>query len=352
MTRRERFAVLLMVSLLGSGSHARAEPAAALITDPVYAHAQQRVEVEPGRSLNLHCTGSGRPTVIFESGLTDPTNVWGLVQPRVAATTRACSYDRAGIGFSDPAQRPSTSAHIVDDLHRLLRAAAIEPPYVLVAHSSGAIHVRLYAATYPSEVAGMVLVDPSSEDQTESYRKLDPRRLTREQWQTQVVGASWGLRRQCIAAAEAATLMAGTELYKKCDFPQMAQLSADLQAATIAFQMTAAFQRAQLSEEETFGASQDALKRANRDLGAMPLIVLTKGPRPPPATPLPPEEQALRDAREQLWFSLNRAIAERSTRGKQRIVPGAGHLIHLEKPDVVGDAVMDVWRTAKTVTAR
>jgi len=87
------------------------------------------VTVEAGRQLNLYCTGRGAPTVVFDSGLGDGTKAWGLVQSVIAAHTRACSYDRAGLGFSDPSARPGTNANSVDGLHRLLHAAGIKPPY-------------------------------------------------------------------------------------------------------------------------------------------------------------------------------------------------------------------------------
>lgn len=108
-----------------------AQKSTAVIDDPAYTHAQRLVTVEAGRRLNLYCTGRGAPTVVFDSGLGDGTKAWGLVQSVIAAHTRACSYDRAGLGFSDPSARPGTSANSVDGLHRLLQAAGIKPPYDL-----------------------------------------------------------------------------------------------------------------------------------------------------------------------------------------------------------------------------
>jgi pimeloyl-ACP methyl ester carboxylesterase len=143
----------------------------AVIDDPAYTHPQRLVELEPGRRLNLYCTGKGSPTVIFDSGGGDETIAWATVQPVIAGHTQACSYDRAGLGFSDPGKRTSDSANIVDDLHRLLTAAAIKPPYVLVGASYGGLNVRLYADTYPTDVAGMVLVDSTSEDWKEEELK-------------------------------------------------------------------------------------------------------------------------------------------------------------------------------------
>jgi pimeloyl-ACP methyl ester carboxylesterase len=142
-----------------------------VIDGPAYAHAQRLVEIEPGRRLNLYCTGKGSPTVVFDSGGGDETIAWAPVQPVIAAHTQACSYDRAGLGFSDPSKRTSDSTNIVDDLHRLLTAAAIKPPYVLVGASYGGLNVRLYADTYPTDVAGMVLVDSTSEDWKEEELK-------------------------------------------------------------------------------------------------------------------------------------------------------------------------------------
>lgn len=121
-----------------------------------------------GYRLHIYCTGpqdTGNPTVILEtlSGGTSPD--WGWVQPEIAKVTLVCSYDRAGRGWSDPSPNPITLQQTVSDLHILLGNAGITEPYVLVGHSIGGIYVRKYAAEYPNEVAGMVLVDSSHPDQ-------------------------------------------------------------------------------------------------------------------------------------------------------------------------------------------
>ena len=117
------------------------------------------------RRLFLRCIGSGGPTVILEGGYGDDGTIWGPVQLPVARFARVCSYDRAGLMRSDPpGHYPRTADEVVADLHALLTAAEVKPPYVLVGHSFGALYVRLYAATYPDEVAGLVLVDPWHED--------------------------------------------------------------------------------------------------------------------------------------------------------------------------------------------
>lgn len=114
-----------------------------------------------GYKLHLHCLGTGSPTVIAENGLGGSSPDWSLVQPAVSQTTRICSYDRAGAGWSEVGPGPRTSRQISAELHTLLTNARIAGPYVLVGHSAGGLHVQVYASQYPAEVAGLVLVDPT-----------------------------------------------------------------------------------------------------------------------------------------------------------------------------------------------
>ena len=138
--------------------------------------------------------------------------------------------------------------------------------------------------------------------------------------------------------------MPGADVYKKCGFVQYAQLSDRVRDANIAFQMAAPFQRAQLSEEENvFGQSAESL-RAAPPLPRVRLIVLTQGPPPAPAEPLPPEKQALRAARYAMWVGLHARLAAQSARGEQRIVEGSGHNIPLERPQAVIDAILEMTR--------
>jgi pimeloyl-ACP methyl ester carboxylesterase len=125
-----------------------------------------------GRRLHISCTGTGSPTVILEAGLGDSSATWKSVQPPVAQVTRVCSYDRAGKGTSDPDPRKEfrTSRAAVDDLSRLLRAAPVSGPYVLVGHSLGGAYIRLYATRFPKDVVGMVLVDASHEHQYDRFK--------------------------------------------------------------------------------------------------------------------------------------------------------------------------------------
>jgi pimeloyl-ACP methyl ester carboxylesterase len=116
-----------------------------------------------GHRLHLHCLGSGSPTVVLDAGLGGTSLDWVLVQKDIAETTRACSYDRAGMGWSDAGPMPRTPERIAAELHTLLTNAHIDGPYVLVGHSLGGKNVRRFAIDHPHDVAGMVLVDARSE---------------------------------------------------------------------------------------------------------------------------------------------------------------------------------------------
>jgi pimeloyl-ACP methyl ester carboxylesterase len=113
-----------------------------------------------GRHLYLACQGTAAPTVVFVAGLGDSGEAaWGAVWGQVARSTRACVYDRAGLGRSDPNPKTTTYQAATDDLHALLRRGRIPGPYVLVGHSLGGLLARLYAHQHPADVAAVVLVD-------------------------------------------------------------------------------------------------------------------------------------------------------------------------------------------------
>lgn len=118
-----------------------------------------------GHQMHIDCAGEGSPTVILEAAGGHFSAEWARVQPVIAQSTRVCAYDRAGYGWSEPGPEPRDAEHVASELHSLLAAANVEPPYVLVAHSVGGIYIRVYNAQYPGEVAGMVLVDSSHPDQ-------------------------------------------------------------------------------------------------------------------------------------------------------------------------------------------
>lgn len=314
-------------------------PAAASEDDSMYLQPQRRVEVEPGRRLNLVCRGEGSPTVVFESGLAEPTSTWFKVQPSIAKKTRACSYDRAGSGFSDAPTRAGSSANLVDDLRKLLVAADIAPPYVLVGQSYGGMNVRLYYYLHPDEVVGLVLVDPSHEDQTEGYRLLSPRGFNPEQWAA-MREPSFMTRRECVGRA-ATGFEPGSEWYGKCVFDPPPQLTGALKQAYLDMQQKPAFHLAQLTEEENvFDASVTQLRAERRAFIDLPVIVLTQSPDPKPLRDW--ETAHLRKARTRMWSNLHQSLADASSRGIHRVVPDSDHSIHLSQPVAVISAIEEI----------
>jgi len=124
-----------------------------------------------GFNMHLYCTGSGAPTVILESGVGDDSLKWGKVQPELSKVTRVCSYDRAGLGWSDPQPGIRDSNSIADQLHGLLAAAGIGGPHVLMGHSIAGLHMRAYVSKYPQTVAGLVLVDVGTPSQIQQMHQ-------------------------------------------------------------------------------------------------------------------------------------------------------------------------------------
>jgi pimeloyl-ACP methyl ester carboxylesterase len=123
----------------------------------------------------LDCTGPAHgTTVILEAGTGDSSDAWSVVQKQVEQFAHVCSYDRLGLGKSSKPNVTHTADEIVEDLHQLLRAAQIPPPYVMVGHSIGGIYVRKYSAIYPAEVTGMVLVDSAHEEQFSRVSQVSP----------------------------------------------------------------------------------------------------------------------------------------------------------------------------------
>ena len=127
-----------------------------------------------GRRLALTCSGRGSPVVVLETGLGAESNEWATVQRAIQVLTRVCTYDRAGRGVSDRASSPRSAVDMVEDLHKLLGAAEIPGPYVLVGHSLGGLLMRLYASRHRDEVAGLVLVDSMHEDQFDVFGEMFP----------------------------------------------------------------------------------------------------------------------------------------------------------------------------------
>jgi pimeloyl-ACP methyl ester carboxylesterase len=153
---KKRLAVAAFLTLL----------AAAALSDTV---SPELVQVGNLR-VETKVEGTGNPPVILESGFTGGLFLWGPVQSQIAKETLTLSYERAGLGRSDLGPEPRSAEQIARELHALLAAKAISPPYILVGHSAGGLYVRVFARMYPKAIAGLVLVDPASE---EDYERLE-----------------------------------------------------------------------------------------------------------------------------------------------------------------------------------
>lgn len=327
--------VFAMALAFATGCALASGPTHSVVTDMAYIEPARMVDIG-GRSMNIDCVGHGSPTVVFDAGLGDQIRAWAMVQPAVSKVTRACSYDRAGLGFSDSSGRAGDAANAVDDLHRLLVAASIKPPYVLVGHSLGGMYMQLFADRHRAEVAGMVLVDPVSFDQGRRYGRLDPS-MTSEN--AQFVQS---LRARCLPAARK-RYVGESKLFEQCVGKPDPHFSHAFNQAFLANHSTAKYMQAAWSEwANVFSVSSDQVRAAKCSFGDMPLIVLSRAPFPL----LPHETQTMRDARNYLWVELHDDIASLSTRGVNEIVPGAGHYIQFDKPKTVVEAIRHVvWET-------
>jgi predicted alpha/beta superfamily hydrolase/pimeloyl-ACP methyl ester carboxylesterase len=311
-----------------------------------YTRPHRSLEVEPGRRMNLYCTGSGSPTVVFDSGLSDWSATWALIQPAVAMRTRACSYDRAGMGYSDAATRPPTPANAVHDLHTLLAKAKIGGPMLLVGHSLGGFNMKLYAATHPQQVAGLVLVDPSEE-------RLWPRvgatlaarfgeALVRDATADDASSIAAGIAHFRGCADEAKRRPLDDARYAQCTDPVRIQLGETilaerrrLQSNPVYFETQAGeFEHSMFARDERADARYAKLFGSGQSLGDIPLIVLTHSQW----EMTPPFGEIGYVA----WLTAHRDTAALSARGEQRMVPMSRHNIQIDQPQAVIDAISEV----------
>ena len=263
--------------------------------------------------MHIDCTGQESPVVILDSGLGDSYLSYRKVQPQIARFARVCSYDRAGIGYSDSSSQPRTSKVMAEELRALLRAAGIAPPYVLVGHSMGGYTVRLYASRYPSEVIGMVLIDAAHPDQENRF----PLELKNME-------GTWLREAQFLAY----TMPFGIpRLMGLCD-DEPPQRAAECNWHTA---------REGVAELKAFSESA-AQTAATGSLGDMLLAVLSHDPDKPSAE-LPPDlARPTNDA----WEKMQEELSHLSTRGTQTIAKNSAHYIQIDRPDIVIEAIRKV----------
>jgi pimeloyl-ACP methyl ester carboxylesterase len=238
-----------------------------------------------GHKLWIECAGSGNPAVILEGGLGVYSGTWFKVVPQVAAFTRVCRFDRAGLGLSEPGPKPRTSQQMTQELHALLAGANIQPPYVLVGHSLAGLNIHLFASTYPDEVVGLVFVDAIHPD-------LDQR------------------IEQLLSPAQVAERRAELELNQE-----------GIKFADIL-------------------TSEDQVRAAG-PIRDVPLVVIRHG-LPFEASPEWPSA-----AVEQLWAWLQDDLATLTPQGKVIVAEHSHHRIQETEPEVVSAAIKDVVEAAR-----
>jgi pimeloyl-ACP methyl ester carboxylesterase len=299
-----------------------------------------------GYRLHVHALGAGEPGVVFVSGIAASCLNWAALQRTVARHTRAVATDRAGLGWSDPGPRGLTALEHATHLHAALDGAGVFPPYLLVAHSYGSFVVQLLARRHPGDVAGIVLLDPIS---WRDWVRPGPsqQRMLRGGVAFARVGAalaalgivrfavrrfrggSDGVGRALLgsfgtSAVQAVSRVLGEVGKMPSDTWDAIQYHWSRPRAFIA--MARHFQTLPLS------AARVRDEEAAGEPWTFPLLVLGAGKN----------EELVRDEQQR--------IAHLSARGRYEVVAGAGHWVHLDRPDVVQRAILEALREVRGET--
>jgi pimeloyl-ACP methyl ester carboxylesterase len=310
-------------------------------TPPPYPAPGRMIDVG-GWRLHLNCTGEARPsqpTAILEAGLGDFSVEWSLVQPGVARFARVCSYDRAGDGWSDIGPHPRTFRQIVYELHTLLDRAGERPPFVLVGHSYGGWLVRQYQSAYPSEVAGMVLVEAGADD---PWRMTGDGKLHHSSELSTgalipPVKTSDPLRVADIPPNILAQINAGiAEVSRDPNGGVRSKLPPDAQRmrAWALAHIGHILAGVNPVEHEELAALRAERARSEHPLGDLPLVVIARG--------VPDESGPHAATMEAEHRKDHAAVATMSRRGKLVIATHSGHHVQLEEPELVVSAIREV----------
>jgi len=272
-----------------------------------------------GRQIHLYCTGKGSPTAILEAGAGSFSMDWALVQPAVAQTTRVCSYDRAGYGWSDPGREWDSVTQVASDLETVLNKAGEHPPYVLVGQSMGGLFVRWYQHEHPDQIAGMVLVETYETTAPVNGKQVPLYTLTKDQLQNNLPPPS-SLKKPPLP----------TEVHPPFDKlpPGLREVHLWLERH---FFETLDFNKGPEMMESwrsAFGVLHQASVRQD-SLDALPLVILTR-------------EDVNDDERQQ-----QKELSHLSSRSRWEIAVRSGHFVQLDRPDLVIDSINEVVRSAE-----
>lgn len=258
--------------------------------------------------LHMYAMGTGIP-VIFDASLGNNVLEWTLVQPEVAKFAQSISYDRSGLGWSEKSILPRTSKNIVEELRFLLQTAQVQPPYILVGHSSGGITMRLFANFYPDEVFGVVLVDSSYENQRLEWERLEKlMRPPANTITTSVNPLAWLPEEFHI-------------IYQ--------QLFANPEARA-----TGGCEHKELDE------SFNQVKHSTNNLDNKPLMVITRGTKV--VDNASEERRPFEEEWHQSWLGFQKNLVALSPQGKQIIADGSGHMTQRERPDLIINAIHEM----------
>jgi pimeloyl-ACP methyl ester carboxylesterase len=281
-----------------------------------------------GRRLHLLMTPGAGPPLVIVAALGTPAIDWLAVQRELAPEVPVVLYDRGSIGWSDPGPGPRTAGQMADELHALLTAAHIKPPYVLAGHSLGGLIVLIYTARHREQVAGLALIDSSHPDM---HKRLPAgeflahgrgRYLLRAaQWRLRPLGLvrladDLGLRRQVTDWARRA-------------YPP------DVAATARAFALSSRQRRADVSEMAHLRRSCDQARGCLADLGALPLAVITSSEHIPGQAPSSRAAQRRSHWYTVTWSVLQAEFADLSRNSSHTVAERAGHYIHRDDPDLV-----------------
>ncbi|HJU41409.1 MAG TPA: alpha/beta hydrolase [Vicinamibacterales bacterium] len=278
------------------------------------------VDIGNGRRLHLLCSGQGAPTIILEAGASSFAIDWTLVQRELAKSNRVCSYDRAGMGWSDPLPTDALATEAAD-LRSLLAAAKVPGPYVLVGASRGGLLIRDYLARYPADVIGLVFIDPGTEDRLWSMvggRAFLIAEMTSDQIRSSLPPKPVPVPRRPVQKGAPFDKLP-PELYEQRLLLDERLIAA--QPETVTPEQIFLFQD---HERQRF-ASLLASRKAGTPFGDRPTIVLSRGT----------DRDGGREA-------SHAAVAKLSTRSRHRVIEGAGHEIHLFEPPAVVSAIREV----------
>jgi pimeloyl-ACP methyl ester carboxylesterase len=264
-----------------------------------------------GYRMHINCAGSGAPTIVLEAGLGDDALIWGKVQPVLAETTRVCAYDRAGLGWSDPAPGPRDADHIAGELHGLLLEAKVNGPIVLMGHSMAGLVMRDYATRYPADIAGIVFVDATT---PLAGRYLPP---AIEATRASSDGPRWVLLRL-------AFVLGLPRLVGVCSRPTPgfeAQAGKSLAEDTCHLHAGVA-----AAEEESIDLSGQETVHTG-PYGELPILIFSQDPLTMSAHGSAVWTKA--------WNQMQEDLKKLSTRSRRIIAKGSGHHVQIDRADLI-----------------